>query len=128
MEQFAAAPHHDVLAFLVQVTVLLLAARLLGEAAQRIGQPTIVGELLAGILLGPSLLSSLIPAIGEWIIPQTQVQVYLLDVVSMLGALFMLLITGMEIDLLLIRRHARSAIGTGVGGLVLPFIGGFTLA
>ncbi len=125
---FETAPHGDVLAVLLQVTVLLLVARLLGELAQRIGQPTIVGEILAGIVLGPSLLSGLVPGVEAWLVPQTETQVHLLDVFSMLGSMFLMLIAGMEIDVLLIRRQARSAIGTGVGGLVFPFAVGFLLA
>ncbi len=138
MQQFTAALHQDVLALLIQVTVLLFTARLLGELAQRIGQPSIVGEIFAGVLLGPSFLSGLVPMIGTTILPetqvpvsimpQTQVQVHLLDTFSLLGALFMMLIAGLEIDLALIRRHARSSIGTGLGGMILPFIGGFALA
>jgi Kef-type K+ transport system membrane component KefB len=71
---FTAASHHDVLVLLVQISVLLLTARLLGELAQRLGQPTVVGEILAGIILGPSLLSGFVPFINEWIVPQTPVQ------------------------------------------------------
>jgi Kef-type K+ transport system membrane component KefB/nucleotide-binding universal stress UspA family protein len=127
-QQLAAAPHHDVLALLVQVTVLLFAARALGELARRMGQPTIVGEILAGVILGPSLLSGLIPSLGDWLIPQTETQGYLLEQVSMMGAMFMMLIAGLEIDLMLIRRQSRSAIGTGIGGLIVPFAGGFLLA
>jgi Kef-type K+ transport system membrane component KefB len=125
---FDTAPHSDILAVLLQVTVLLLVARTLGEIAQRMGQPTIVGEILAGIVLGPSLISGLVPVAGEWLVPQTTTQVHLLDVFSMLGSMFMMLIAGMEIDILLIRRQATSAIGTGVGGLVVPFVLGFVMA
>ena len=61
---FTAAPHHDVLVLIVQTAVLLFVARALGEVAQRLGQPAVVGEILSGILLGPSLVSSLAPGIG----------------------------------------------------------------
>jgi len=54
METFSAAPHHDVFVLVLQVAVLLAAARALGECAQRLGQPAVVGEILAGIILGPS--------------------------------------------------------------------------
>jgi Kef-type K+ transport system membrane component KefB len=126
-ETFTAAPHHDVLVLLVQVSVLLITARLMGEVAQRLGQPTVVGEILAGIILGPSLLSGLIPALGEWIVPHNEVQGYLLELVSLIGVLFLLLITGLEIDIPLIRSQARSAISVALGGLVLPLIMGFGL-
>ncbi len=126
-QPFTAASHHEVLVLLVQLAVLLFTARLLGELAQRLKQPTVVGELLAGILLGPSLLSGLFPVLGEWIVPPTPVQGYLLETISMLGAMFMLLITGLETDLSLIRRQARTAIGASLGGLIVPLITGFLL-
>jgi Kef-type K+ transport system membrane component KefB/nucleotide-binding universal stress UspA family protein len=127
MDIFTAASHHDVLVLLFQLALLLFAARALGEIAQRLGQPSVVGEILAGILLGPSFLSSLIPALGEWIVPQTDVQGYLLEVASLIGAIFLLLITGLETDLALIRRHARTAIGVSYGGILVTFSSGFAL-
>ncbi|HRQ37659.1 MAG TPA: cation:proton antiporter [Chloroflexota bacterium] len=127
MESFSAASHHDILVLLVQITILLFTARALGEIAQRLGQPSVVGEILAGIILGPSLLSSLFPAFGEWIVPQTAVQGYLLEVISLLGAMFLLLITGLETDLTLIRRHARTAVGVSFGGIIVTFCTGFLL-
>ncbi|HSE83865.1 MAG TPA: cation:proton antiporter, partial [Thermodesulfobacteriota bacterium] len=127
MEPFAAAPHHDVLILILQVAVLLFTARALGEIARRFGQPAVVGEILAGIVLGPSLLSGFFPALGEWLIPQTKLQGYLLEVISLIGVMFLLLITGLETDLALIRRHARTAIGVSYGGIIVTFSSGFLL-
>jgi Kef-type K+ transport system membrane component KefB/nucleotide-binding universal stress UspA family protein len=127
MESFTAAPHHDVLVLIIQIAVLLLIARALGEIAQRLGQPAIIGEILAGIVLGPSLLSGFFPFVNEWIVPQTEVQGYLLEVISLIGVMFLLLITGLETDLALIRRHARTAIGVSYGGILVTFSSGFLL-
>jgi Kef-type K+ transport system membrane component KefB len=124
-QPFTAAPHHDVLAFLVQVAVLLFTARLLGEGARRIGQPTVVGEILAGIVLGPSLLSGFVPVINQWVIPHNETQGYLLEVVSLMGVMFLLLITGLETDVALIRSRARSAISVSLGGLSVTLTAGF---
>lgn len=124
---FAAAPHHDILALVAQVAVLLVAARGFGELAQRLGQPPVVGELLAGIILGPSLLSGIFPEVGAWIIPQTEVQGYLLELVAMMGIMFLLIITGLETDLALIAQHARTALGVSWGGITTSFSSGFLL-
>jgi Kef-type K+ transport system membrane component KefB/nucleotide-binding universal stress UspA family protein len=124
---FSAASHHDMLVLLVQMNVLLAAARALGEVARRLKQPAVVGEILAGIILGPSILSSLFPALGTWLVPQTAVQGYLLETVSLIGAMFLLLITGLETDIALIRRHARTAIGVSLGGITTTFASGFLL-
>ena len=127
MSPFTAAPHHDVMLLVFQVAVLLFVARALGELAQRLGQPAVVGEISAGIILGPSCLSGAVPLVSHWVLPQTSVQGYLLEAISLIGAMFLLLITGLETDLLLIRRHARTAIGTAAGGIVLPFASGYAL-
>lgn len=124
---FSAASHHDILVLLVQLAVLLLSARALGEVARRWKQPSVIGEILAGIILGPSILSSLFPALGYWLVPQTAVQGYLLETVSLIGAMFLLLITGLETDIALIRRHARTAIGVSLGGIATTFASGFLL-
>lgn len=127
MDIFSAASHHDILLLVAQIAILLLVARLLGELCTRFGQPSVIGEILAGIVLGPSLLSGALPFLGEFIIPQTEVQGYLLEVISLLGAMFLLLITGLETDIKLIRRHAKTAIGVSFGGITITFLSGFLL-
>ena len=124
---FAAAPHDDVLAFLVQVGILLLTARVLGTVAQRLGQPAVLGEILAGVVLGPSFLAGFVPGIEEWVIPQTEAQGHLLELVGLLGALFLLLLTGLETDLALIRHQAKTAAAVAAGGLIMPFATGLAL-
>ncbi|MGH7571985.1 MAG: cation:proton antiporter [Gemmatimonadota bacterium] len=127
MEPFGPAPHHSILLLLIQTAALLITARGLGEISRRLGQPSVIGEILAGILLGPSLLSGVFPQIGEWLLPQDDLGAYLLEVMSLLGVMFLMLITGLETDIPLIRRHARTAIGTSCGGILATFFSGFLL-
>lgn len=127
LETFGAASHDEVLQLVVQIAALLFAARLLGGMATRLGQPSVAGEILAGVLLGPSLLSGLVPSVGRWIIPQTQVQGHLLEVVALVGVMLLLIITGLETDIDLIRRKAGTAVGVAIGGLILPFATGLLL-
>lgn len=126
-EVFTSAPHNDVLRLLIEIVILLLTARVFGEIAQRMGQSSVVGEILAGIVLGPSLLSGIFPFIAEWIVPEPDVSGYLLEEISLLGIIFLLLITGLETDLALIKRQARSAIGVAIGGLSVTLSVGFVL-
>lgn len=127
MDIFSSAPHDDILMLVFQVGILLLAARAFGEIAQRLKQPSVVGEIMAGIILGPSLLSGAIPLVGELVIPQNEVQGYLLELVSLMGAMFLLLITGLETDVQLIKRHAKTAISVSYGGIIVTFATGFVL-
>lgn len=127
MDVFTAASHDEVLQLVLQIALLLAFARLLGGLAQRLHQPSVVGEILAGVILGPSLLSGVFPALGEWILPQTAVQGFLLETVALIGVMFLLVVTGLETDLNLIRRKARTAVGVAVGGLLLPFASGLAL-
>ena len=127
MQPFTGADHADLIRLLVQVAILLFTARAFGQISRNFGQPAVVGEILAGIILGPSVVSSLFPILGAWIVPQTQAQASILEVVSLFGAMFLMLITGLETDLGLIRRHARTAFGVSICGIIVTFIAGFGL-
>jgi Kef-type K+ transport system membrane component KefB/nucleotide-binding universal stress UspA family protein len=120
--------HHELLLVLLQLGLLLTVARLLGELARRVGLPTVVGELLAGIVLGPSLLGSLAPGVFDFVFPAQVEQRHLLEVVSWLGVIMLLILTGLETDIALIVRKGKSAAAISIGGIVVPFATGFALA
>ncbi len=107
--------------FLAQLVLLMLVGRLLGEAMQRIGQPSVMGQLLAGILLGPSLLGWLWPDLQHWIFPAGKEQKSMIDAVSQFGILLLLLLTGMETDLKLVRKVGRAAASISLTGVAVPF-------
>src|SRR5712692_6799847 len=113
--------------FLSEIIVLLVCGRLLGEAMQRIGQPAVMGQLIAGILLGPSVLGALWPDIQQSLFPQSREQQSMIDAVSQLGILMLLLLTGMETDLSVVRRLGRAAVSVSIAGVSLPFACGFAL-
>ncbi|MFO7524814.1 MAG: cation:proton antiporter [Ignavibacteriaceae bacterium] len=117
--------HSDILKLLIQISVLLITARVFGEIAQRLGQPSVLGEILAGIILGPSLLGNLFPFIYGWVIPVTEIQKSLLEVITLIGAMFLLLITGLETDLQLIKHHAKKTLGIAFGELPISLACGF---
>src|SRR5690349_23500864 len=113
--------------FIAQLALLLLVGRLMGEAAQRIGQPSVMGQLIGGLLLGPSFFGLLWPSAQHAIFPADAVQKSMLDAVSELGVLMLLLLTGMETDLQMVRRVGRAAITVSAAGVVIPFACGFAL-
>lgn len=119
--------HHELLLILLELTLLLLVARGLGELMRRMNLPPVVGELLAGVLLGPSLFGWTFPALQAQIFPKSQAQSDLLSVVSWLGVLFLLIVTGLETDLTLILRKGKTALLISLGGIVVPFATGLGL-
>lgn len=116
--------HHQVLLFLTQMLVLLLAARGLGALMRRIGQPSVVGELAAGLLLGPSIHGHLSPGTYQWLFPADPLQQGVLGAVAWLGVLFLLIATGFETDLGLVRRLGRSTARVALGTLAVPAVFG----
>jgi Kef-type K+ transport system membrane component KefB/nucleotide-binding universal stress UspA family protein len=107
--------------------VLLVTARTLGLVAQRLRQPRVVGELAAGVIVGPSIAGRLFPDLVGWLFPGDAVQSALLLSVAWLGILLLLLVTGFETDLDLLRRLGRPVVGLSVGSLVIPLGMGFAL-
>jgi Kef-type K+ transport system membrane component KefB/nucleotide-binding universal stress UspA family protein len=113
--------------FIVQIVLLLLVGRLLGEAMQRIGQPAVIGQLIAGMLLGPSVFGAIWPQAQHAVFPATGEQKSMIEAVAQLGILMLLLLTGMETDLRLVRKVGRAALSVSIAGVALPFACGFAL-
>lgn len=115
------------LLFVAQLVVLMLVGRLLGEAMLRIKQPAVMGELLAGLVLGPSLLGVVFPQFQHMLFPAAKEQRAMLDAVAQFGILMLLLLTGMETDLKLVRESSRASFSASIFGIVIPFISGVAL-
>jgi Kef-type K+ transport system membrane component KefB/nucleotide-binding universal stress UspA family protein len=113
--------------FIAQIVLLLLVGRLFGEFMQRIGQPPVMGQLIAGIVLGPSVFGVLWPEAQQAIFPSGGEQKAMIEAVSSLGILMLLLLTGMETDLKLVKKARRAALSVSAAGLVVPFVCGFLL-
>ena len=112
---------------LAQIALLVAVGRGLGEIMQRIGQPSVIGELLGGLLLGPSLFGWLWPAAHATVFPSAPEQKALIEGIAQFGILLLLLLTGMETDLKLVRKVGRAAASISIAGIVVPFICGFSL-
>ncbi|WP_349637132.1 cation:proton antiporter [Streptomyces sp. RerS4] len=115
---------HALLLFLLQAGALLALASLLGSLAVRWRMPSLVGELTAGVLLGPSVLGSLAPALSGWLFPPDAGQAHLLEAVGLLGVLFLVALAGTQVDLGLVRRQRGTALRVSAGGLLVPLAGG----
>ncbi|HIJ72885.1 MAG TPA: PTS transporter subunit EIIA [Candidatus Hydrogenedentes bacterium] len=109
-----------VLLFLIQVLVLLVFAKILGGLCQRRGIPALAGEILAGILLGPTVFGRILPSFQRAIFPPDVTQVTMLETVSWFGVLFLLLATGFEVDISTVWKQGKSALLIGIVGVLVP--------
>src|SRR5271166_5497308 len=113
--------------FIAQIVLLLLVGRLIGEVMQRVGQPAVMGQLIAGVLLGPSVFGVIWLQTQHAIFSGGHEQKAMLEAVSSLGILMLLLLTGMETDLKLVKRARRAAVSVSAAGIIVPFVCGFVL-
>jgi Kef-type K+ transport system membrane component KefB len=124
---------HLAVQFFLQLAVILLFCRLVGAIAARFGQPQVVAEMLAGVLLGPSLFGLLWPEGQHWLFPwdPTQkardTQSYLFPA-SQLGLALYMFVVGLEFRIDIVRRKLKSSIAVSAVGMVLPFALGAGLA
>ena len=119
---------HHLLVFLVQVLLLLALARGFGEVLRRWGHPPLVGEILIGVLLGPTVLGRALPELQEVIFPVDGIQQAMLDTASWFGVLFLLLETGLEVDVSAAWRQRGPALRVGIIGVLVPLALGFVLS
>ena len=124
---------HLAVQFFLQLAVILLFCRLVGAIALRLGQPQVVAEMLAGVLLGPSLFGLLWPDAQHWLFPwdttqkMRDTQSYLFPA-SQLGLALYMFVVGMEFRVDIVRRRLRSSIAVSVAGMLMPFVLGVGLA
>ncbi|MET7400210.1 cation:proton antiporter [Dactylosporangium sp. NPDC005572] len=111
---------HALLVFLLQAALLLLVALALGRLATRFGLPALVGELLTGVILGPSLLGALAPGALSFVLPADADQLHLLDAVGQFGVLLLVGLTGAQLDVAMLRRRGATGVRVSLGGLLIP--------
>ncbi len=110
----------NLLLFLVQMLVVLGLARLFGELFRRWGQPALAGEILAGVLLGKTVLGNIAPGTFEHLFPSDPLQLALFDVVAQIGILFLLLAIGLEVDVSSAWKMRHQSFGVAIMGVVMP--------
>ena len=129
---------HLLLPVLIQLAVIIAAARAFGVLARRVGQPSVVGEIAAGLLLGPSLFGWLFPELFNAVfrpglegVDQPLANAVLpkiFAIISQFGLIFLMFLVGLEFEFNHVRTHARSAVLISLVGIVVPFALGAALA
>lgn len=117
--------HQDVINLFLQLAAMLLLARVFAEIAQKFKQPAVVGELLAGILLGPTILGTFFPDIHEFLFMSNPGANVALDGFVQIAVVLLLFIAGLEVELHLVWSQGKSAVSISLLGLVVPFVLGF---
>jgi Kef-type K+ transport system membrane component KefB len=102
---------NHVVEFLLQLTIILIATKLAGDLAARLGQPSVLGELLAGVLIGT--------AVASWVEPSV-----ILEVFAQIGVLLLMFLAGLETDLRALNENRNTSIAVAVGGMLFPLAGG----
>jgi Kef-type K+ transport system membrane component KefB len=116
----------EVLGFLIIVSLILITARVLGEIFHKLKQPAVIGEILAGIILGPTLLGTISPDLFHKIFTsQNGVPYKAFDGLAQLGIILLMFIAGFEVDLKQIRKQGKKAASISLMGLIFPFALGF---
>lgn len=118
---------HPLLVLFAALAVLLVLARVLGRIAARFGLPSIVGELVTGVILGPSILGHLLPGVSHWLLPSSAEQTHLLDAAGQLSVVLLVGITGTHLDTEILKRRARSVFSVSLAGLLIPLLFGIGL-
>ncbi|WP_189343387.1 MULTISPECIES: cation:proton antiporter [unclassified Mesorhizobium] len=114
--------------FVAELILLLVVGRGIGEVLEALGQPAVMGQLIGGILLGPSLLGWVWPAAERLVFAGDPTHKSMINAVAQLGVLMLLLLTGMETDLRLVRRVGRACFSISAAGVAVPFALGFIAA
>ncbi|MCH2205230.1 MAG: cation:proton antiporter [Lentisphaerales bacterium] len=120
--------HGDMIIFFLSLAILIGGARILGELAEKFKQPSILGELLTGIILGPSVLGIFAPGLQSTLFPSSGPVYIGLQFMSSLAIALFLLLAGMEIDLRSVFRQGKKALSVSFGGMLIPFGLGLAVA
>lgn len=111
---------------LLQIIIILLAARLVAWFFTKIGQPSVIGEIIAGIILGPSVFGLIFPSGFEFLFPEESL--YSISLLSQFGLILFMFVIGMELDLGQIKKNLKKAFIISHAGIIFPFILGAILA
>jgi Kef-type K+ transport system membrane component KefB len=125
-EQMAGTLAHPLSILILQIITIIIFSRILGYLFSKIGQPTVIGEIIAGIVLGPSILGAFFPAVSGFIFPPESLKN--IQFLSQMGLILFMFIIGMELDLKVLKNQARSAVVISHISIIFPYFLGVGLA
>ncbi|MDB5272518.1 MAG: Na+/H+-exchanging protein [Chitinophagaceae bacterium] len=129
-EQFIITYHHNLThplaILLLQIITIIVVARVFGFICKKIRQPTVIGEIAAGIFLGPSFIGSYVPEFSAFLFPAQSLGN--LQFLSQIGLIFFMFIIGMELDLRILKNKANDALVISHASIIFPFTLGIGLA
>jgi Kef-type K+ transport system membrane component KefB/mannitol/fructose-specific phosphotransferase system IIA component (Ntr-type) len=111
-----------ILLFLLQFFLLLVFSRLMDLLSTRLRQPTVTGDVLVGVILGPSVMGRFWPSAYQKIFPSDPLQVAMLDTVAWIGIFFLLLVTGLEVNFSSVWKHRGKAAWIAMSDIVIPIV------
>ena len=117
---------HPLAILLAQIVTIIFAARLFGWICKKIGQPTVIGEIFAGIVLGPSLVGMYFPEFSDTLFPPDSLGN--LQFLSQIGLILFMFVIGMELDLNILKNKANDAVIISHASIIIPFALGMGLA
>lgn len=117
---------HPLSLLLIQIVVILLLSRLIAFLMSKIGQPMVIGEIIAGIVLGPSVLAYFLPGVSQFIFQPASLPN--LNFLSQVGLILFMFIIGLELDIRLLKHKAHTAVVVSHASIIIPFTMGASLA
>ena len=119
--------HSELIHLMIQLGVMLAFGRMMAEVARKFKQPAVVGEIIAGLILGPTILGSISPDSFDLLFPSTGASAIVLDGFSKVAVVLLLFIAGLEVDLHIVFQQGKQAISSSFFGLIIPFFLGFII-
>ena len=118
--------HADLIILLASIGGVLILARIFAELGKKIKMPIVMGEILLGIILGPTILGTFSPEFSSWIFPETGAAKIAMDGITSLAVVMLLFVAGMEVQLQVMLKQGKTAVYTSITSMIIPVVLGFS--
>ncbi|MBL7888188.1 MAG: cation:proton antiporter [Bacteroidia bacterium] len=120
--------HNELIVLLLSISSMLIISRIFAEIGKKFKLPVVMGELIVGIILGPTVLGMIFPEVFQYLFPRTGNIPIALDGIFSLSVIMLLFVAGMEVQLPLVLKQGKVAVYTSLFSMVIPFFTGFAIA